>query len=531
MSRMSCLFIFVGFGILSQFSFGMASDGPMPDGAVARLGGSSDQPGGARLPSVRGLAFSPDSRWLATRGEPGDPSQPRVIRIWDTKSWTVSKTLTAHETSIVDFAFSPDGRSFVAGQPEHGAGLQIWDQQTGKKRLSFDGGRGRFHFLPDGRRMAIVAAFGKNDVIRVHDLQTGKEVQRFVIDQNYKFSFSADGSKLLAVRTGGRSTVHVVELSTGKTLLRLDDKRSQPSTFTFSPDGRSVAAASSQRIARDKYAHRIIVWEITTGEKVYELTQHTGRILTMAFTPDGRFLATGSLDRTVRIWELATGKLSRTFTGHRGPVSALAFSQNGQWLASGSFDKTVLIWKTALARKSFLPQGPLDEKAMIKVWNDLASPTPLHAYRAIGRIASAEGNAVIKLKDRVTSILVPAQNKRVQQLIVELDDDDSIVRQRAMRELRKLRKIGKPILLKTMKNTLSAEVRYRIRRILADAKDSPRFSKGDVRRMLRVIHAAESVGGPEAKAMLELIIKDFPLPAVIRSAEDALKHLKTRGKR
>ena len=77
-----------------------------------------------------------------------------------------------------------------------------------------------------------------------------------------------------------------------------------------------------------------------------------------------------------------------------------------------------------------------------------------------------------------------------------------------------------------IKTTTSAEVRYRLRRILSDSMDSPRFSVADIRRMLRVIHVAESVGGPEAKSMLELIIKDFPAEAVVREAKVALRRLR-----
>ncbi|GAB4160311.1 MAG: hypothetical protein Tsb009_37660 [Planctomycetaceae bacterium] len=531
-SRISEQFgFFAGLSLLVSFSFpafAQSTTDSLPPGAIRQLGLPGDMQS-STLPSIRALAFSPDGRWLAMRGEPADPSQPRKIQIWETQSWKISRTLVGHQTRMGDIGFSLDGRFIVAAQPEHGAGLQIWNRQTGQKRLQLDGGRGRIHFLPDGR-LAVVAAFGKNDVIRIHDLQTGNEVQRYVIDQNYKFSFSDDGSKILAVRTEGRSIVRLIELNSGKTLLQLDDKQSQPSAMTLSPDGRTVAIASSTRSLRGKATHQIVVWEVATGEKVYELTQHSGRILTIAFSPDGKFLATGSLDRTVRIWELATGELSKTFQGHRGPVSALAFSRNGELLASGSFDKTVLIWNATGARKSFLPDRPIDNRTMESIWNDLASPTPAKAYRVIGRIASARGNAIGQLKERVTSILIPAQNRRIQQLIVELDDDDSIVRQRAMKELRKLRKIGRSILLKTMKTTTSAEVRYRIRRILADTEDAPRFSKADVRRMLRAIHAAEAVGGPDAEAMLKLMIKDFPLPAVTESAKKALKLLETRRK-
>lgn len=500
-----------------------------PAGALVRLDADS---AGDRLPaelhtlpSVRGLAFSPDGRWLATRGEPADPTRPRAILVWDTRSGQVSQVFRGHDTRMTDVAFSPDGRYLLAGQPEHGAGMQVWDFKFGKKVSSFDGGRGRFQFLPDGRRVAVVAAYGPTDVVRVHDIATGNEVQRFVVEQNYKFTFSDDGSRLLAIRTSGRTDIHVVEMQTGKTVRKLAGAQRQPTEFVFAPDGRTIAAASSRRVARDRYEHQLLVWELATGEMVHSLKQDSGRILTMRFTPDGRFLATGSADRIVRVWELATGRLAHEFRGHRGPVSSLAFSPDGRRLASGGFDKTAIIWDVRQARRSFLPETEIAGKALDRIWNELASPEPAKAYRAMGQLARAEKQALPALKTRVTSILIPAQNKRIQQLLSELDRGDSTARHRAARELRKLRQIAKPILIKTIKTTASAEIRYRLRRILADSQDSPRFSVADVRRMLRIVHVAESIGGPEARSVLDMIVKDFPAAGVVREAKRALARL------
>eukprot|EP00913_Durusdinium_trenchii_P023396 g21974.t1 len=505
----------------------------LPEGALMRLSAAGagkqlaaeDWP----LPSVRGLAFSPDGRWLVTRGEPANPSRARAIHIWDTQTGRIARTFKAHDTRLADVEFSPDGKYLVAGQPEHGAGLQVWDFKTGKKLYSIDGGRGRFHFLPDGRRFALVAAFGSTDVVRVHDVATGKEVQRFVLEQNYKFAFSDDARRLLTIRTSGRTDVNVVDLQTGKTLRKLSGARRQPTEFTFTPDGRTIAAATSHRVSRDVYEHRLLVWEMATGELVHSLVQKSARILTMRFSPDGRFLATGSVAGKVRVWELATGRQTHAFAGHRGPVSSLAFARDGKRLASGSFDKSAIIWNMAPARRSFLPDEKLSGKALDRVWNALASASPADAYRAMGQLSRGDERAISALKTRVTSVLIPAQNKRIQQLLVELDDDDLVTRNRAVRELRKLRKIAMPILLKTIKSTTSAEVRFRLRRILADSSDSPRFSVADVRRMLRVIHVAESVGGPVAKSMLEMIVKDFPAEGVIREAKATIERLNRKA--
>jgi len=508
------------------------NDQSLPADALLRLGD-----GDTALPSIRGVVYSPDGTLLATRGEPGDPSQPRTVHVWNAKTGKLIRTLTAHPVPLTSIRFSPDGRYLAAGQPQHGAGVHIWEVATGRVVAQLDGGRGRVHFLPEtpansGGRLAVVSAFGAQDVIRIHAVPSGKEVRRMVIDENYRFVLSPAGSKLVSIRSEGRAELVVADVPHTKPIHerpRLSGCQSQPTMFAFSADARTVAAGTSHRIARGKYQHRVLVWELATNDIVHELTLHTKRILTMAFSPDGRFLATGGLDRTVRVWELATGKLVHTFEGHTGPVSAVAFSPDGRTLASGSFDRTVMVWDAASRLRSRLPKTPPEMAELSKWWDQLAQGAPADAYRVMGRIDQHEAVAVPYLKDRVRSLLFPAESKHVQQLLAELDEEDSATRHRAMRELRKLRKIAKPLLLKTLKETTSAEVRYRLRRILNDTKGTKRFSTADVRRMLRIIHALERTPGDDARELLQMIIENFPEPAVTEEAKKTLRRIQERN--
>lgn len=492
----------------------------LPADAVLRLSA-------ADLPSVRGVAFSPDGKQIATRGEPADPSKPRRIRIWDATTGKLIRSLECHDVPLTAIAFSPDGRFIAGGQPEHGAGIQVWDARSGRRVSRIDGGRGRFHFLAGGGEIAVVSAFGSNDVVRVHNTATGREVRRFIVDQNYRFVFSADGTKMLSIRTSGRSLMRVYDVQSGKVIAKIDAGKNQPTVFALSRDGRTVAAATSVRIERDKYEHHVKVWEVATETIVHEFTLHAKRILAAAFSPDGRFLATAGLDRSVRLWELATGKPAHVFTGHRGPVAALEYSPDGSRLASGGFDRSVVVWNASARSKSSLPQGALTKADYDNLWEELASATPSKAYRAIGRVSEGKAPAMQALRKRVHGILVPSQNERIKELLVQLDDDDSRVRHRATRELRKLRKIALPILIKTIKETTSAEVRYRLRRILEGPEGEDRFSPSDIRRMLRILHAAERVGGEDAEAIVEMIAKNLAnAPRVVKEATETLKRMR-----
>jgi len=129
--------------------------------------------------------------------------------------------------------------------------------------------------------------------------------------------------RLLAV--ADRNIV-IVNLSTGRERLRLPADAKE---IAFSPDGSMLASASWDALLRDVSTGKLLrKLELTSlTSKLRRTIRARTQVLAVAFSPDGKTLAAASDDTTVRLWSTATGKLLSTLEGHGGAVRSVVFAR------------------------------------------------------------------------------------------------------------------------------------------------------------------------------------------------------------
>lgn len=239
---------------------------------------------------IQSLAISPDGKTLAA-GLANDGS----IRLIAVETGELLQTIwPAHEDWVQAVAFSPDGKLLASGGDD--GKLCIWDAATGEllQTLVKNGvGIWGLAFSPSGR--SLVAGFQTDYTIRVWNTSTWTLVNTFEGDQAADLAFSPDGSKIVTAG-GGIHEANLWDINTGKQLFNLREAPGWVWAVAYAPDGQLVASGGIGEV--------IILWNTASGIPVREL--YTGPDFTqaLAYNPNGSKLA--SAGERVLIWDMTS---------------------------------------------------------------------------------------------------------------------------------------------------------------------------------------------------------------------------------
>lgn len=367
--------------------------------------------------------FSPDGHSIVSM------SEDSTVCIWSIPDGSCLKKIQLPFLSRF-IKISPDGKylaCFVDANYDDDTDFIICLVETASGKVlhtMIEPNIGALEFSPDSRMLALDS--------RVIDVATGKCLYE-MNDGSTCAAFSHDG-KYLAVGTGSRHLVYIMDAATGEILRTLNGHTNYICSVAFSPDGKNLVSASDDKTIRIwhlessaytvqkdfvtddtlvsvipspdyKYIaglfwwfDSVCIWDVTTGKTL----NNYGLSSIPSFSSDGRYIAAISGDTAFRTYDVATGECLMVFKGYSD--YHIAFSPDNRYIVSGNSDSTIHIWDAATGEclkslnadyiydLSYSPDGQQiastspDSNGTVRLW-DAATGQCLLTIKNIGSFA------------------------------------------------------------------------------------------------------------------------------------------------
>jgi WD40 repeat protein len=159
------------------------------------------------------------------------------------------------------------------------------------------------------------------------------------------------------------------------------------------------------------------------------------------------------------------------------------------------------------------------------LWDVLAEAGSAQALSAIGHLVAADARAIEFLGTRLRPAEFPVD--RVRRAILDLDDDEFAVRERASRELAGYGSTAANELQAALSKAESPEACQRLERLVAAATDMTITQSAELQAR-RAISVLERIGGDRARRLLSYLATGVPAARQTRHAADALQRLAAR---
>jgi WD40 repeat protein len=295
--------------------------------------------------AIRGLAYSPDGRWIASA------SQDKSILLREGGTGRVSRSLEGHAGAVSGVAFSKDGSTLVSAS--HDSTLKFWPVEKPGDPETLQPKLGEIHTLAASSDGRFLAAGGTNELIKLW--KWGEWNTPVVIPtlpgKVHALAFSPNGDQLAASEgKDADARIRIYQTSDGSLAKSWEAGQGPVHALAFHRDGKWLATTGGSTFVR--------LWEVASGKRVAEANEWAPWGA-MTFHPDGKTLyAFLPYERGIFF---TVPDLKPPPTGRKvylePPVTSVSYSPDGKCLALGTHDGDVIVWDTVKDEKQLPSRG------------------------------------------------------------------------------------------------------------------------------------------------------------------------------
>lgn len=331
--------------------------------------------------NIRSVAFSPDSKYLATgsvdsevllwevnglrliRGhrehtgcvlcvaswQPdkdsddlliASGSDDKTVRIWSVKTGRREALPKKHSGWVMSVSFSPDGRFLACGCAN--GNMIVWDISKKEIHFSKDDHKDRIGSVAFSQNGKYLASGSEDWTIKIYDTLTGEYKGTLSEHSNRVFTidfFEKNGKTMLA--SGSEDlTIKIWDIENETCLATMEGHKDRIRSISVSPDGKTIASGSQDKTIR--------LWDINTKKQIRLLDGHTNRIRSVVYSPNGGIIASVADDQTLRLWDSNSGHLLSSLLGYTSRIKSIAFDPNlkedKMRFVCGSEDRSLRLW-------------------------------------------------------------------------------------------------------------------------------------------------------------------------------------------